>query len=92
MRKLLFILALLQAQVGILRGSRWMVNVAVVFMGAHIVTTYFQLFGSMRTTGLMFVISGAFLIGLAASLERKRRSMLRRLAQPPAPPPPPEPA
>jgi uncharacterized membrane protein len=82
---LLFIVALLQAQVGILRHSRWLINVAVLFMGVHIVTAYFQLFGTMRTTGLMFVVSGGFLLGLATYLERKRRWLLQRMAQPPSP-------
>ncbi len=76
----LFAFCLLQAQVGLLRRSKWLVNLAMVFLGLHIVTAYFQLFGSMQTTGMMFVVTGLFLIGLAVYLERKRRSLIRRFA------------
>lgn len=76
----LFCFCLLQAQVGLIRRSKWLVNLAMVFIGLHIVTAYFQLFGSMQTTGMMFVVTGIFLIGLAVYLERKRRSLLRRFA------------
>ncbi len=76
----LFFFSLLQAQVGLTRRSKWLINLAMVFIGLHIVTAYFQLFGSMQTTGMMFVVTGIFLIGLAVYLERKRRSLLRRFA------------
>lgn len=78
----LFFFCLLQAQVGLIRRSKWLVNLAMVFIGLHIVTAYFQLFGSMQTTGMMFVVTGLFLIGLAVYLERKRRSLMRRMADP----------
>jgi uncharacterized membrane protein len=76
----LFLFCLVQAQVGLIRRSAWMVNLAIVFIGLHIMTAYFQLFGSMQTTGMMFLITGVFLIGLAIYLERKRRSLLQRMA------------
>jgi uncharacterized membrane protein len=83
----LFLFCLLQAQVGLLRRAPWLVNVAVAFIGLHIITAYFQLFGSMENTGLMFVTTGALLIGLAIYLERKRRSILKRMSGPPQPDP-----
>jgi uncharacterized membrane protein len=78
----LFFFCLLQAQVGLIRRSKWLVNLAMVFIGLHIITAYFQLFGSMQTTGMMFVVTGLFLIGLAVYLERKRRSLMKRMAEP----------
>jgi uncharacterized membrane protein len=78
----LFFFCLLQAQVGLIRRSKWLVNLAMVFIGLHVITAYFQLFGSMQTTGMMFVVTGLFLIGLAVYLERKRRSLMKRMAEP----------
>lgn len=80
----LFFFCLLQAQVGLIRRSPWLVNLAIVLIGLHLVTAYFQLFGSMQTTGMMFLVGGVFLIGLAVYLERKRRSLLRRMTAPPS--------
>lgn len=80
----LFFFCLLQAQVGLIRRSPWLVNLAIVFIGLHLVTAYFQLFGTMQTTGMMFLITGVFLIGLAVYLERKRRSWLKRMSAPAA--------
>lgn len=78
----LFFFCLLQAQVGLIRRSKWLVNLAMVFIGLHVITAYFQLFGTMQTTGMMFVVTGLFLIGLAVYLERKRRSLMKRMAEP----------
>ena len=78
----LFLFGMLQAQVGLLRRSVWFVNVAVAFIGLYIITAYFQLFGSMQTTGMMFVVTGVFLIGLAIYLERQRRAFLKRMREP----------
>ncbi|HWF19047.1 MAG TPA: DUF2157 domain-containing protein [Verrucomicrobiae bacterium] len=80
----LFGFCLLQAQVGLLRRSPWLVNVAITFIGVYVITAYFELFGTMQTTGLMFVISGVLLIGLAVFLERKRRALLKRMQPTPA--------
>jgi hypothetical protein len=76
----LFFFCLLQVQVGLLRRSPWLVNVAMTFLALHVVTAYFQLFGTMGTTGLMFIVTGLFLVGLAFFLERKRRAVLKRMA------------
>jgi uncharacterized membrane protein len=85
----LFVFCLIQVQIGILRGNAWLVNVAMASIGIHSATAYFQLFGSMRTTGLMFLVGGVFLIVMAIYLERKRRSFLKRLHRPAIPLPPP---
>jgi uncharacterized membrane protein len=83
----LFLFCLLQAQVGLLRRGPWLVNVAMAFIGVHVITAYFQLFGSMENTGMLFVTTGAVLLGLAIYLERKRRAMLKRMSAPPQPDP-----
>jgi uncharacterized membrane protein len=80
----LFVLCLVQVHVGLLRRAAWMVNLAIAFIAVHALTAYIQLFGSMKDTGLVFVIGGVFLIGLAWYLERKRRALLKRMnAAPP---------
>lgn len=79
---ILFLFCFLQAQYGLIRRSPWMVNLAIVFIGIHITTAYLQLFGSMQTTGVMFVISGILLIALAFYLERKRRKLMQRMSEP----------
>lgn len=78
----LFLFCLLQIQVGLVRRSKWLVNLAIVFIGLHLITSYFQLFGSQQTTGIMFVVTGGVLIGLAVYLERKRRSLMKRMVEP----------
>jgi uncharacterized membrane protein len=78
----LFLFCLIQAQVGLIRRSKWLVNLAMVFIGLHLITAYFQLFGSQQTTGIMFVVTGLVLIGLAVYLERKRRSLMKRMIEP----------
>jgi uncharacterized membrane protein len=71
--------------VGLLRRAPWLVNVAMAFIGLHVITAYFQLFGSMENTGMLFVMTGAVLIGLAIYLERKRRAILKRMSGPAEP-------
>ncbi len=75
----LFLFCLLQIQVGLLRRSPWLVNVAMTFLALHIVTAYFELFGTMGTTGLMFIVTGLFLITLAFVFEKRRRALIRRM-------------
>jgi uncharacterized membrane protein len=74
-----FIYCLLQVQVGVQARSRFLVNLGVVFIALDIIATYIGLFGSMAFTGLMFVISGLFLIVFAVFLERKRRSLMKQI-------------
>ena len=75
----LFVAALLQVKVGIALRSRFMVNLAVLMMALVILSSYVTLFGSMATTGLMFVVSGIFLIAFGIYLERKRRKFIARI-------------
>jgi len=80
----LFGYCLLQIQVGLLRQNAWMVNLAVVFVGIHTFAAYINLFGSMQTTGSMFMVTGVLLVVLAYYLEGKRRRLIRRIGEHPA--------
>jgi len=75
----LFVFCLLQIQVGLQQRSRFLVNLGVAFIGLDIISAYFGLFGTMARTGLMFVVSGVFLILFGVYLEKKRRSMMRQI-------------
>lgn len=76
---MLFIFCLVQIQVGLLRRSPWLVNLALVFIAAHLITAYVKLFGTMLTTGTVFIVGGAFLVALAIYLEKKRRQLLAQM-------------
>jgi len=58
-----------------------LVNAGVVFIALDIIAAYFDLFGSMARTGVMFLISGIFLIVFGVYLEKKRRGLMRRMEQ-----------
>lgn len=75
----LFVICLLQIQAGVQMRSAFMVNVGVVFIALNILATYLALFGSMAHTGLMFLISGLFLIVFGIYLEKKRRALMQRI-------------
>ena len=72
----LFVFCLLQIQVGLQERSEFMINLGVVFIALDIIAAYFSLFGSMARTGLMFLISGIFLIVFGVYLEKKRRKLM----------------
>jgi len=76
---ILFCFCLIQAQVGILMRSPFYLNLAITFIGIHLVSAYLQLFGTMFDTGLVFLAGGLLLILLSIFLERKRRSLMKRL-------------
>ncbi len=75
----LFVFCLLQVQVGVQARSRFLVNLGVALIALDIVATYIGLFGSMAFTGLMFIISGVFLILFAVFLEKKRRALMKQI-------------
>lgn len=75
----IFVFCLLQVQVGVQARSRFLVNLGVAFIALDIVATYIGLFGSMAFTGLMFIISGVFLILFAVFLEKKRRALMKQI-------------
>jgi uncharacterized membrane protein len=78
----LFVFCLLQIQAGLQRRSRFLVNLGVAFIGLDIISAYFGLFGTMAVTGLMFVVSGVFLILFGVSMEKKRRSLMQQIKSP----------
>ena len=75
----LFVFCLLQIQAGLQRRSRFLVNLGVAFIGLDIISAYFGLFGTMARTGLMFVVSGVFLILFGVYLEKQRRSLMQQI-------------
>lgn len=74
-----FVLGLVQIQVGVQQRSAEMVNLGVGFIGLIILTAYINLFGSMARTGLVFIVGGVFLIGLAVYLEKQRRALMAKI-------------
>jgi uncharacterized membrane protein len=75
----IFIYSLMQVQVGVQERSRLLVNLGVLFIALDIIATYIGLFGSMAFTGMMFIISGVFLILFAVFLEKKRRALMKQI-------------
>lgn len=78
----LFVFCLLQIQVGLQQRSPFLVNLGVVFIALDILAAYCDLFGSMARTGLMFVVSGVFLILFGVYLEKKRRKLMKQITTP----------
>jgi uncharacterized membrane protein len=78
----LFVFCLLQIQVGLQDRSSLLVNLGVGFIALDILAAYCDLFGSMARTGVMFLISGIFLIVFGVYLERKRRALMKQLQLP----------
>ena len=75
----MFVLCLIQVQVGLQERSTFLVNLGVVFIALDIMASYIGLFGTLAMTGLMFVVSGVFLIGFGVYLEKKRRALMKRI-------------
>ena len=75
----LFVFCLLQIQIGIQVRSQFLVNLGVVFIALDILAAYCDLFGSMARTGVMFLISGIFLMVFGVYLEKKRRALMTQI-------------
>jgi uncharacterized membrane protein len=75
----IFVFCLLQVQAGIQERSPFMINAGVVFIALDIIAIYLVLFGSMARTGLMFLVSGAFLIVFGIFLEQRRRALMKQI-------------
>jgi len=71
--------ALVQVRVGIQQGSSSLINLGITLVALVIVTTYLTLIGSMGRTGLVFILSGLFLIVFGIYLEKQRRQLLERI-------------
>ena len=78
----LFVFCLLQIQVGLQERSAFLVNLGIAFIALDIIAAYIGLFGTMARTGLMFVVSGVFLIVFGVYLEKKRRALMRQIKSP----------
>jgi len=74
-----FVFCLLQMHVGVQQRSKSLVNLGVTFIALDIIAIYLGLFGTMAFTGLMFILSGIFLIVFAVFLEKKRRALMRTI-------------
>ncbi len=75
----LFVFCLLQIQVALQERAPFLVNIGVTFIALDILAAYFDLFGSMARTGVMFLISGVFLIVFGVYLEKKRRKLMKQI-------------
>ena len=75
----LFVFCLVQIQIGIQERSPFLVNLGVTFIALDILAAYCDLFGSMQRTGVMFLISGIFLIVFGVYLEKKRRALMKQI-------------
>ena len=75
----LFVFCLLQIQVGLQARSPFLVNLGVVFVALDIIAAYCDLLGSMARTGMMFLVSGIFLIVFGVYLEKKRRKLMQQI-------------
>ena len=75
----LFVFCLLQIQVGLQQRSPFLVNLGIGFVALDIIAAYCDLLGSMARTGMMFVVSGVFLILFGVYLEKKRRNLMRQI-------------
>ena len=75
----LFVFCLLQIQVGLQERSPFQVNLGIIFIALDIIAAYCDLLGSMARTGLMFVVSGVFLILFGVYLEKKRRGLMKQI-------------
>ncbi len=75
----LFVFCLMQIQIGIQERSPFLVNLGVTFIALDIIAAYCDLFGSMARTGVMFLISGIFLIVFGVYLEKKRRTLMKQI-------------
>lgn len=81
----LFNLLLLAAEIGIIalgwaRNQPGLANLGMSVFFVQVVTRYFDLFGGMLSSGLMFVGAGLLLVIGGAALERSRRRLLDSMA------------
>jgi uncharacterized membrane protein len=75
----LFGLNLAMIHAGLATGRAGWVNLGIGFIALNILTRYFDLFSTMLQGGLFFILSGALVLAVGISLERKRRALLREL-------------
>jgi uncharacterized membrane protein len=81
----LFAHCLVMVNLGLLLGSRFLINLGLALLTFDVIIAYARLFGSMAVTGAMFIVSGVGLIVLGVIIEKRRRTLLRQLAERPNP-------
>lgn len=72
---------LVMVNLGLLLGSRYLINLGLALLTFDVIVAYVRLFGSMAVTGAMFIVSGVGLIVLGIVIEKRRRSLLRELSE-----------
>lgn len=77
----LLALNVFMARAGLAEGKPWLVNAAIAFIALNLFTRYFDIFSTMLDQGLMFLVSGAVVLGLGWFLEKKRRALLATMRQ-----------
>ena len=77
----LFAHCLVMVNLGLLLGSRYLINLGLALLTFDVIIAYARLFGSMAVTGAMFIVSGIGLIVLGVVIEKRRRALLRALAE-----------
>jgi hypothetical protein len=60
-------------------GRKGYLNTGVLALGLGVVTLFFDLIGSLATTGTIFLLGGFVLLGTGWGMERWRRSLVRRM-------------
>lgn len=76
----LFVLALVSVQVGIRAENTRLVNAGMAGIAILVLIQYFSWSFRLLDRSLAFLIGGALLLGLSTWLERKRRSIVARIA------------
>lgn len=76
-----FFFALWCVGFGARSGRKGYLNVGVLAVGLGAITLFFDLIGSLATTGTIFLLGGIALLGTGFGMERWRRSIVRRMEQ-----------
>ncbi|MEO6595847.1 MAG: hypothetical protein ABIP94_13935 [Planctomycetota bacterium] len=74
-----FLFALWCVAFGARSGRKGYLNTGVLAVGLGIVTLFFDLIGSLATTGTIFLLGGLVLLGTGWGMERWRRSIVQRM-------------
>lgn len=78
-----FLFALWCVGFGGMSRRKGYLNTGVLAVGVGIVTLFFDLIGSLATTGTIFLLGGLVLLGTGWGMERWRRSIVRRMGATP---------
>lgn len=76
-----FFLALWCVGFGAQSGRKPYLNAGVLGVGVMVITLFFDLIGSLATTGSIFLSGGVVLLGTGWAVERWRRSIVRRMGE-----------